>query len=106
MNNRAADSMLGLARRAGAAESGLFLTQEAIRGGKALLVILAEDAKKNTVKQVMDKCRSYHVPLRVYGTAEGLGHALGQEERSCLAITKSGFADKLSDLLEERNPVG
>lgn len=98
--------MLGLARKAGAVQSGLALSLDAIRSGKACLVILATDAKKNTVKQIEDKCRSYHVPYFVYGTTEELGHALGQGERSCLAITRSGFAKKLTDLLEKQDPVG
>ncbi len=93
-------SMLGMAQRAGRIQSGMFLTEESVRGKTAMLVIIATDAKKNTVKTLQNKCSHYDVPLRYFGTAEALGHAVGKELRSCAAITDAGFAKKLMQLID------
>ena len=54
--------MIGLARRAGKAVIGSGCAENAVRGGKAKLVILAEDAA-STVKRLADKCKTYDVLL-------------------------------------------
>ena len=42
-------SFLGIAQKAGKIESGGFLCEKAVKSRKAKIVILAEDAQKNTV---------------------------------------------------------
>jgi ribosomal protein L7Ae-like RNA K-turn-binding protein len=84
--------LLGLAMRAGKVVSGKEWVIREIRSGKAQLVILAEDAKKNTEKKVSDKCDFYNVPLLRYGTRKELGSAIGKETRVVIAITDRGFA--------------
>ena len=42
-------SLLGIAQKAGKVVSGGFLCEDAIKSREAVLVILAEDAQKNTV---------------------------------------------------------
>lgn len=93
-------SALGLAEKAGKLESGNFLTEKAVKSRRARLVILASDAKKNTVKSLSDKCTYYKIPLYYYGTKEQLGHAIGKEERSCLAVTDPGFAKMILKKIE------
>lgn len=92
--------LLGLAEKAGRAKSGTFLTEEAVRSGKARLVLLAEDAERNSRKTVTDKCSTYHVTVCEYGTKEELGAAMGKGLRSCVAITDAGFADAMQQLLD------
>ncbi len=91
--------LLGLAARARNLVSGGFETDRAIQSGKACLVILAEDTSARTEKQIRDKCNYRRVPLYRYGTKETLGHAIGQEERSALAVTDSGLAEALEKIL-------
>ena len=91
--------MLGLAMKAGKLRCGGFLTEESIRSGQAQLVILAQDAKKNTYKTISDKCGYYAVPLQVYGTKEQLGRALGRGEIACAALTDEGFAGSIRKML-------
>lgn len=94
-------SLVGLALRSRNVASGGFATEEAVRRGKACLVILAEDASDNTKKKFSNMCGSHRVPCVLYGTKETLGHAMGQEERSCLAVTDRGFADSIRKRLED-----
>ena len=93
-------SLLGLATRAGKTQSGGFLTEETVRAGKAALVIIAEDARKNTVKTITDKCEFRNVPYRTFGTKEALGSAIGKDMRSCVAVTDEGFASGLIKLID------
>ena len=79
--------LLGLAARAGRVESGSFAAEKAVTGGKAHLILLSQDAGKNTVSLFENKSSYYHVPLRILGTKELLGHAIGRGERSCIAVT-------------------
>ena len=92
-------SFLGIAQKAGKLESGSFLCEKAIKGKKAKLVIVAEDAQKNTVSMISNKCTYYKVPFSFYGSKEALGHAIGKGERSCVAVTDQGFADGIAKLL-------
>lgn len=93
-------SALSLAEKAGKVESGGFLTEKAVKSRRAKLVILAQDAKKNTVKSLSDKCIYYKIPVCTYGTKEQLGHAIGKDERSCLSVTDAGFAKMILGKIE------
>ncbi|MDD6715699.1 MAG: ribosomal L7Ae/L30e/S12e/Gadd45 family protein [Firmicutes bacterium] len=99
-------SMLGIAAKAGNVKSGAFLTEQEILAGRAKLVLLAKDAGSNTVKQIRDKCASRQIPLLVYGSAEGLGHALGKELRTCCALTDSGLSESIGKLIDQSEERG
>jgi ribosomal protein L7Ae-like RNA K-turn-binding protein len=81
--------------RAGKLKSGEFSVLEAIRHGTAELVIISEDASDNTKKMFSDKCSYYNVPVEFFGDKEELGHAIGKEVRTSLAITDDGFAQSI-----------
>lgn len=102
MTNQAVLQLLGLAARARKVISGEELVVNEIRHGKAKLVLLASDASANTSKKLTDKCTYYNVELHVLGDRYVLGHATGKEARVALAITDSGFAKKISSLLNEK----
>ncbi|MCC8990944.1 MAG: hypothetical protein LM516_09270, partial [Staphylococcus sp.] len=55
----------------------------------------------NTTKLIKNKTSSYKVPLRVFGTREELGIALGKGERVNVGITDQGFAKKLLSMIDE-----
>lgn len=93
-------SLLGIATKAGRTRSGGFQTAEAIEHGTARLVILSADARGNTVREIRPKCEKRSIPLRFYGNKDDLGHAMGKELRSCVAVTDQGFADALLRLLD------
>ena len=75
-------SLLGLAMRGRNLVSGEFQTEDAVKKGSAMLVIVAEDASANTKKLFHDKCSYYEVPVYEYGTKEELGWAIGRNLRS------------------------
>ena len=92
MNMRKELSLLGLAAKAGKIVSGEFATENAVKAGKAFLVLTAEDASDNTKKKFRDMCTFYQVPFYSLGTKEELGIAIGKEYRASLALTDENFA--------------
>ncbi|MCH1623743.1 YlxQ family RNA-binding protein [Fredinandcohnia quinoae] len=100
MNNNRWMSLLGLANRARKVVSGEELVIKEIRNGNAKLVLLSEDASSNTAKKMNDKSTYYQVQLRIVSDRYSLGHAIGKEARVVVAITDSGFAEKISHLLD------
>ena len=93
-------SLLGLAVRSRNVVSGEYAVEKAVKSGKALLVVVSEDASANTVKLFENMCSYYEVPMFRYGRKEELGHAMGKDVRASLAITEEGFAKSIRKYLE------
>ena len=77
-NRKKVLNLLGLATRAGKTASGEFMTEKAIKSGKAYLVIVSEEASDNTKKMFENSCAYYKVPVYQFGMKEELGHAMGK----------------------------
>lgn len=104
MKQNKAFSLLGLATKAGQVASGEFSTEKAVKSGEAALVIVSEDASENTTKKFRNMCAFYQVPIYVYATKLLLGHAIGKEQRSSLALLDQGFAKATIEGIEaDRN---
>lgn len=88
-------SLLGLCKKAGKLAAGETAAVEAIRGKKACLVLVAENASENTKKKFRNSAVFYEVPLVIYGDKLDLGRAIGEEIRAVLVVTEEGFAKKL-----------
>ncbi|MBR5348406.1 MAG: ribosomal L7Ae/L30e/S12e/Gadd45 family protein [Lachnospiraceae bacterium] len=84
--------MLGIAKKAGKLASGEFLVEESIRGGKAKVVIVSEEASANTKKRFRDKTTFYQVPLYERFDMATLGKAIGSETRAVISINDAGIA--------------
>lgn len=96
-------SLLGLAARGRNLASGEFLTEKAVKTGKAALVIVGADASDNTKKMFTDMCTYRSVPIYIYATKEELGRALGKELRASVAVTDLGMAANIKKHLEDLN---
>lgn len=88
-------SYIGLATKAGKLSSGEFLTEKAVKEGKARLVIVASDASDNTKKMFRNMCDYYHVRLEILSDKGQLGHAMGKQFRASLAVLDQGLADAI-----------
>lgn len=94
-------SLLGLAARGRNLASGEFLTEKAVKTGKAALVIVGIDASDNTKKMFADMCTYRSVPIYFYATKEELGRALGKDLRASVAVTDFGMAANIKKHLED-----
>ncbi len=97
--------MIGMAERAGKVKSGGFMTENCVKDGSAVLVIVATDASDNTRKQFMNMCEYYKVPVRFHSDMEALGHCIGKEFRASLAVTDEGLAAKILGIIDEKDEV-
>jgi ribosomal protein L7Ae-like RNA K-turn-binding protein len=88
-------SLISLSMRAGKVKSGEFQVLEAIRKKTAFLVIVTKDASDNTRKQFENKCKYYEIPMIIFGDKDSLGHAIGKDVRTSLAITDKGLSESL-----------
>lgn len=93
-------SMLGIAAKAGKIVSGEFATENAVKAGKAFLVITAGDASKNTAKKFRDMTDFYRVPFASYGTKDSLGRCIGKDYRSSLAVTDEKLAENIHNKIQ------
>ncbi len=96
-------NLLSLAQRAGGLASGEFMVEKSVKEGNAYLVIIAQDASKNTKKKFHNMCTYYHVPAVELSDKEELGHSIGRSERSSLAIVNEGLAKAFTKVLETYN---
>ena len=102
MQNNRILSRLGLAQKAGCIASGEYAVEKAVKGGLASLVIVAEDASDNTKKKMKNMTAFYETPLYVYGSKDDLGHCIGKEYRSMVAVLQPGFAKSVMKQLDNR----
>jgi len=93
--------LLGLAHRAGKLVSGEELVVKEIQNNRAKLVLLAQDAGKNTKKTIIDKSTFYHVPVQLVSDRYTLGKSIGKEARVVIAVTDTGFSGKLQSEFEQ-----
>ncbi|WP_105616034.1 L7Ae/L30e/S12e/Gadd45 family ribosomal protein [Vallitalea okinawensis] len=99
MNNKIL-SLLGLCQRAGLLKSGEFACEKAVKGRKAKLMIIAEEASDNTKSKFISSCKFYNTPYRIYGEKEELGHAIGKGLRATLVILDDGFAKNIVNQID------
>ncbi len=96
-------NLIGLATKAGKTVSGEFSTEKAVKGGKARLVIVSEEASDNTKKMFTNMCTYYKVPICCFGKKGELGHAMGKEMRASLAVVDEGLAGAI---MKQMNIIG
>ena len=92
-------SMIGLCRRANRLGCGVEAVNDAVKAGRACLVLLASDPSPRTSKQIGDKCAFRRVPLITLPmTKEELGAACGLDEMSACAVKDPGLARAITAL--------
>ncbi|WP_058485195.1 L7Ae/L30e/S12e/Gadd45 family ribosomal protein [Defluviitalea phaphyphila] len=99
--NNSIFSMISLCQKAGKLLSGEFKCEQAIKNGKAKMVIIAEDASANTKKLFKDKCNYRNIPIYEFGSKEKLGKIIGKRQRASLVVLDENFYVKLKELLEK-----
>lgn len=96
--------LLGLMRRAGAIAIGLDNTADAVRAGKARLILLASDAAENARRKAENLAngRSALIVALPY-ERERLAACLGVSGCSAAAVTDLGFANALMKELSAKD---
>lgn len=91
-NGKRLEGIIGLAKRAGALAIGTESVIEAMRKGKAKLVLVACDVSENTAKRLQDKASYRNVPLELLPIdMDALGHPVGRDHAAAVALLQEGF---------------
>lgn len=88
-------SMLGLAAKAGKIVSGEFSTEKAVKSKQAFLVLVSTEASENTKKMFRNMCDYYIFPYYIFSDKETLGHKIGKEIRTSVAVKDEGMAKEI-----------
>ena len=97
--------MLGLANKAGKLVSGEDVVRNAIRQGKAKLLIISTDASENTKKRFLNAAEYYKVPVYIWGDKEQLGSSIGKSDRSVIGINDDNFKKSVLSLMDTDQPI-
>lgn len=92
---------LGLCQKAGRCQSGDYAAENAVKAGKAFLVVLDGRASDNTRDKYAALCGRREVPLVL---VDGVGHAIGREGRIVVAVTDRNFAKMIGDAAKPQMP--
>jgi ribosomal protein L7Ae-like RNA K-turn-binding protein len=87
--------LLGLARRAGALETGTSSVRTALRVGRAHLVVVASDAAEGQAGKVIRLARARERPVRRFESRVLLGRILGAPPLTAVAVTDAGLAEEI-----------
>ncbi len=97
--------LLGLMRRARAVEPGTDNACDAVRDGKAKLLILSADINDNARRKAENVSNGRRVLVQsVHYTRAELAAAFGLADCSMAAVTDIGFANALAKLLNAADP--
>lgn len=88
-------SLLGLCKRAGKLVAGEVAAEQAVRKKQAYLLILAQDASKNTKKKFTNSAVYYELPWQEIGNQGRNWAEPWQQKCAPCSITEKGFAKKL-----------
>jgi len=83
---------LGLAAKAGKVAYGAQACKNAIKTGKAELVIVDGSASENTMHEMKSACSYYQIELIVLEEKGVLTKYLGKKQNKLIGILDSGFA--------------
>ncbi len=92
--------MLGLCARAGKLACGADAAAQAVRKGRATLVVLDRSAGPNTRKMLKNACESHGARLF---EADDVGRAAGRENRMAVAVLDRAMADRVAELFDQEN---
>jgi len=93
--------MLGLCTRAGGCVFGSTQCENAIKNGKAKLVILDASVSENTRKHFLDMCSYRNIAIIDLKEDERLGRSIGKENIKIIGVIGSGFIKNILKKFEE-----
>ena len=92
--------MLGLCARAGKLAYGADAAEEAVRKGRASVVVMDKAAGPNTRKALKNACESHGARLL---EAANVGRATGKDSRMAVAVLDAGMAARVAELFDQEN---
>ena len=91
---------LGIAQKAGKIAAGDNMALEALKKGRAVMLVLAEDAADTVKQELSDMAAAMQVPVLIWANKTDLGLIVGKSRRGALALLDQGFADAINKVLK------
>ncbi|HHU61867.1 MAG: ribosomal L7Ae/L30e/S12e/Gadd45 family protein [Bacillota bacterium] len=92
---------LGLAQRAGQIVSGEQAVLIGVNRRKIKLLLIAEDASKNTFNKFKSLAHNHNIKYLIYGDKASIGQAIGKSPRTVLGILDNNFANVIQTRILE-----
>ena len=92
--------MLGLCARAGKLAYGVDAAQDAVRKGRASVVVMDAGAGPNTRKLLTNACASHGA--RLFEAAD-VGRSTGKDSRMAVAVLDARMAARVAELFDQEN---
>lgn len=89
--------LIGLCMKAGRLLSGHEQILDAMRKGKGIFLIVAEDSSERTRKEYVELAERKNIFHILWGEKEKLGQAVGKEVRTALLIMDKGFSQAIQE---------
>lgn len=89
-------SYLGFAQKSGNLIRGYSKCLALVEKQKVKLLIVAEDMSRNTMKKMVQKCRSSGTDYRIFGGSEVLSQVTGAVGNGIFAVMDDNFAKVIS----------
>jgi ribosomal protein L7Ae-like RNA K-turn-binding protein len=97
--------LLGLARRAGGVVPGTEAVRQAVRDGRARLVLFAEDAAPAQLEKIERTLAGRPARRVSFGDRDRLGAAMGVRPVAAVAVTKASLAEQILAELDHQTDV-
>ena len=97
--------LMGFASKARNLVTGYNTCLKMIPAGKIRLLIIGEDVGEATKEKLVAKCKTYEVPVRIYGTCSEISHAVGKRDKGLFGITGESFAVSIMDAIDREREV-
>ena len=89
-------NFIGIAMKAGKLAVGENKSEDSLRIGKAVLLLLSNDASENSVRKFTNICAAKNVPILTLSRGrDELGRVLGRREAAAAAVLDTGFAERI-----------
>jgi len=103
---REALGLLGLARRAGGVAAGTDAVRQSVRGGRARLIVTAEDASDTQLRKIRSTIHDRAIPQVILGDRATLGAAVGSAPLAAVAVTNGGLAERILEAVGRASVPG
>ena len=98
--------LLGICAKAGGIVSGADITIETVEGGKAKLVIVAQDCSNKTIKNMKYICEKNNVPIYILGDIEQISKSIGKSNRGIIGIKNQNLAKEIVKIICGGDTIG
>lgn len=97
---------IGIAKKSGAVVSGDHMVEKELNRGTLRLVVVATDTSIRIRNKYERFCKELSVPMRIAGTKEVLGKAIGRDQAAVLGFKDKNQSENLIKLHENTIETG